>query len=171
MHEIARYLYIVFFAVHIPTSLLVDAQAVLPASWFPRAAQTMLQNFIQDYKDPLMSPPRQTWFLSLIWTELLFQVPCFFILLYGFIFRKEWIRVPAAIYGGFVCATMVPILTELYSHQGGPDYKRNALLAMYAPYLLVPGILAIHMMTHPSLLFGTRMTGKHNEGFNKKKKL
>ena len=93
-----------------------------------------------------MSPPRDMWFISLIWTEVLAQLPFFFVAVYAFSMKKEWIRVPAAIYGGFVCATMVPILTVLATHTGVPGYQSTPLLAMYAPYAIVPGILAIHMV-------------------------
>jgi len=74
--------------------------------------------------------------------------------------RKEWIRVPAAIYGGFVCATMVPILTVLATHTGVPGYQSTPLLAMYAPYAIVPGILAIHMVMEQDgrLFHGTQTT-------------
>ena len=32
--------------------------------------------------------------------------------------RKNWIRIPAILYGSFVTATMVPILAELATHTG-----------------------------------------------------
>ena len=57
MNEIARWFYIVFFAIHIPTTLLVDSQALFPPALFPDFAKKTLQNFINDYKDPLVRYP------------------------------------------------------------------------------------------------------------------
>lgn len=138
-----RYFCIVFFAMHIPTTLLVDAQAVFPRQWFPRVARTMLDTFIARTGDPLMSEPRERWFLSLIWTEVVFQLPFFVVALYAFVYKKIWIRTPAAVYGGFVCATMVPILTEVCLHDTLTAMNRIVLLSLYLPYFIVPFLLVL----------------------------
>jgi len=145
-----RWLGIVFFATHIPATLLVDAQALLPAYVFPKFARKMLENFIEQYNDPLMSAAMgsggsadRRWFLSLVATELLIQLPFFFVALYAFVARREWIRVPLVAYGGFVTATMVPILSELALAEGLGAGKRAALLMMYVPYLVVPAVFVV----------------------------
>ena len=150
MHSssLLRILGVVFFASHIPATLLVDAQALLPASLFPEFAKKMLADFIAQYNDPLMggairAPEDHRWFLSLIATELVIQLPFFFVALYAFVFRREWIRLPMVAYGGFVSATMVPILSELYFSTGCTSSQRLALLAMYSPYLFVPALLVV----------------------------
>lgn len=48
------WLVIVFFVTHIPITILVDSQAIFPAEWYPRFARNMLQQFLKDYKDPLV---------------------------------------------------------------------------------------------------------------------
>ena len=37
-----RAVLLVFFATHIPITLLIDAQAALPASWFPTAVRDLV---------------------------------------------------------------------------------------------------------------------------------
>ena len=138
-----RYFCILFFAIHIPTTVLVDAQAVFPRHYFPAFARTMLDDFIQRTGDPLMSEPREPWFLSLIWTEVLFQLPFFVVALYAFSFRKPWIRTPAAAYGGFVCATMVPILNEILLAKNIDLIGKLTLFLLYLPYFVVPLLIVI----------------------------
>lgn len=146
--SLLRLLGVAFFASHIPATLLVDAQALLPSFLFPRFAKNMLRNFIAQYGDPLMSAalrgsPDHRWFVSLIATELVLQLPFFFVALYAFLARREFIRLPLIAYGSFVSATMVPILSELWWATGLDAGKRVALLGMYLPYLIVPAIMVI----------------------------
>lgn len=54
MNEFLRWLFIVFFATHIPVTLLVDSQVIFPSTWFPDFAIDMLKSYIRDYKDPLV---------------------------------------------------------------------------------------------------------------------
>ena len=151
-----RHFCILFFAIHIPTTLLVDAQAVIPRQYFPAFARTMLDDFIERTRDPLMSEPREPWFLSLIWTEVLFQLPFFFVALYAFVFRKTWIRTPAAAYGGFVCATMVPILNEIVSTETIDMTGKLTLFSLYLPYFVVPCLIVIWCcFCGDDVLFGT----------------
>jgi len=91
-----------------------------------------------------MSPPRDVWFVSLIWTEILLQLPFFFLATWAFLVGKNWIRVPAVAYGSFVCATMVPILTSLVMHEE-EGYNALAVALMYVPYVVMPGILVLVM--------------------------
>lgn len=111
--------------------------------YFPSFALAMSEGYIRDYGDPLMkySP---LWFKSLVWTEVLLQLPFFFVAAYAFAKRQNWIRIPAIIYGSFVVSTMVPILTELYHHENTASNK-VALMGMYIPFLIVPGWLVINM--------------------------
>ena len=156
-----RTLGIAFFASHIPATLLVDAQALLPSCMFPGFARNMLSDFIARFNDPLMggalrAPPENVWFLSLIATELVLQLPFFFVALYAFLYRREWIRLPLVAYGGFVSATMVPILSELYFARSLNTSQRVALLGMYLPYLLVPAMFVVWGCSGADRLFEVR---------------
>ena len=50
-----------------------------------------------------------TWFKSVVWAELLFQVPMCFVLALGWAFEKEWVWLPSIIYSVHVLTTMIPI--------------------------------------------------------------
>jgi fructose-specific phosphotransferase system IIC component len=87
-----------------------------------------------------MTPPLAPWFKALVYSEVFLQLPFFFVGAYAFLARKNWIRIPAIIYGSFVVATMVPILAALGAHEA-PGYAATPLVAFYLPYLLIPAAL------------------------------
>jgi hypothetical protein len=164
-----RTLGIAFFASHIPATLLVDAQALLPSWIFPGFARNMLTDFIARFNDPLMggalqAPRENLWFLSLIATELILQLPFFFVALYAFLNRREWIRLPLVAYGGFVSATMVPILSELCFATSLHPSQRAALLGMYLPYLVVPAMFVVWGCSGAERLFEVRGRMLKNKG-------
>lgn len=86
------------------------------------------------------------WFASLVWCELLLQLPFFFVAAYAFVAGKSWIRAPAIMYGAHAATTLVPILAEIaFSEQGRANPKRAELLAIYGAYLAVPLAIALSM--------------------------
>jgi hypothetical protein len=88
------------------------------------------------------------WFASLVWCELLLQLPFFFVAAYAFVAGKNWIRAPAIMYGAHAATTLVPILAELaFSVQGKANPKRTELLAIYGAYLLIPLAISVSMAT------------------------
>jgi hypothetical protein len=46
--------FILYFVSHIPITLLVDSQGVFPRDGYPQFARDMLDNFLRDFKDPLV---------------------------------------------------------------------------------------------------------------------
>ena len=89
--EALRWALIGFFATHIPITLLVDAQALLPAQLYPESARSLgatlpaaprhpppsplsVHWYAHEFSDPFMSRP-PIWFKSFILCELLIQVP------------------------------------------------------------------------------------------------
>ncbi|KAG2483913.1 hypothetical protein HYH03_017234 [Edaphochlamys debaryana] len=136
-------LFLAFFVIHIPTTLLVDAQSVLPADWFPLWAREMLQWHIKTNGDHLVAT-NPVWFKSLICCELTFQLPFFFIATYAFITKANWIRIPCIIYGSHVATTVVPILGDfLFGPEAGPN--KYVLASINAPFLVIPLLLVIRM--------------------------
>ena len=79
-----------YFLTHVPVTVLVDSQAVLPATgWVPAVAREALQSYVDWSQDPLMDPanrarPDTTWFRALIVCELMLQLPIFMALIYGY---------------------------------------------------------------------------------------
>merc|ERR1712224_203600 len=68
--------FVFYFITHVPTSVLVDAQCVLPPENFPQAARDALAYHLETFKDPLMGTC-PAWLRSIIWCELALQVPFF----------------------------------------------------------------------------------------------
>ena len=146
-----------FFASHVPITLLVDAQAVLPRAlyeWGPRRA---LELYVGWSRDPLMRLPAATWFRAIIFAELALQLPFFFVALLALrgafdaraapplrgLTSPAWLRTAAVAYGAHVATTMVPILATFALHsERGPNAitagHRAALVAIYSPYLIMP---------------------------------
>eukprot|EP00611_Tribonema_gayanum_P014569 TRINITY_DN259_c0_g1_i4.p2 TRINITY_DN259_c0_g1~~TRINITY_DN259_c0_g1_i4.p2 ORF type:complete len:105 (-),score=13.96 TRINITY_DN259_c0_g1_i4:101-415(-) len=85
------------------------------------------------------------WFKSLIWMEVLLQFPFMFVAIYALVNRRNWIRIPALIYGVQCSTTLVPILGELLSNEKLDQGEKAKLASMYVPYLVVPMMLAATM--------------------------
>jgi hypothetical protein len=133
------YLAVAYFATHIPTTLLIDAQTVLPEAAFPKSALTALDWHVAVNKDPFIgAASRPPWFRGIVWAELLLQVPLFVLLLVGWARCAAWVRLPVVIYGAHTATTLVPILAEIAAAPGLSDGERWKLVAIYIPYLLMP---------------------------------
>lgn len=98
-----RWLVLPYFLLHIPITLLVDAQALFPvsaahaattlfpmlpprAAVFPEAARAAVDWYVATVQDPIMhaSPP---WLQAIVAVECLVQVPFFVVAIYAFLNR------------------------------------------------------------------------------------
>jgi len=150
---------------------------VLPPHLVPDFARRLLDWHVANTGDPLMNhvapgrPPFPAWFRALVLGELLLQVPFFFVAIYAFARRRNWIRLPALAYGVHTATTLLPILLELAESPEVPSLaarvqvRRSArncargailsqagvlqLLLLYAPYLLLPLVCALWMASSP----------------------
>lgn len=90
------------------------------------------------------------WFRSLVWTEVLVQLPFFFYALGCFVRGDQRVRKPAAAYGFSVATTLVPILAELALGERAlatlDSRERLTLVAFYAPYFVLPLWLGTWML-------------------------
>lgn len=150
---------IFFFATHVPVTILFDAQCVLPNAWYPKALLDAFSWYVETFQDPLLGDP-PTWFRTLVWSEVFFQLPFFILATHACIFGKDYIRLPCLAYSGHVVTTMLPILVTLYvdtkiTHAHG---QRLFLVALYLPYLFVP------------LWLGCRVLWRREEDFFRKKR-
>eukprot|EP00283_Hemiselmis_rufescens_P010577 CAMPEP_0173424816 /NCGR_PEP_ID=MMETSP1357-20121228/4668_1 /TAXON_ID=77926 /ORGANISM="Hemiselmis rufescens, Strain PCC563" /LENGTH=158 /DNA_ID=CAMNT_0014388129 /DNA_START=39 /DNA_END=515 /DNA_ORIENTATION=- len=126
-----------YFASHIPATVILDAQFILPASLVPNFFKTSLKFYTDNFKDPLfLNPP--LWFKSLMFCETTLQLPFFFVALYALTKRKSWIKTPIICYAIHAATTLVPILTNHLLAPDVPEDKRLPLFFMFLPYLLIP---------------------------------
>uniref|UniRef100_A0A8B9NBY4 EXPERA domain-containing protein n=1 Tax=Accipiter nisus TaxID=211598 RepID=A0A8B9NBY4_9AVES len=79
-------LFAFYFLSHIPVTLLIDLQALLPAGLHPRA---LLQWYAATFRDPMMLQPPE-WFKAFIYCEAFLQMPFFPIAVYAFL--KGWYK-------------------------------------------------------------------------------
>ena len=138
-----RTVVLVFLGTHIPATLMMDSQALLPPAVVPGFMRQLLDFHVRTNHDPLMADP-PAWFKSFILFELLFQLPFFFIGFKAFYKRRNWIRIPGVVYGAHTATTLIPILAEiLHPATVFPDEAaRWRLFFIYLPYLLVPASMA-----------------------------
>ncbi|EGD78001.1 transmembrane protein 97 [Salpingoeca rosetta] len=134
------YVHYAYFGLHIPISLLMDFQAIVPLKYFPSFAQRLGTYYNNEYKDPLMAAdPKPTWFKSFIWCEAGLQLPFFGLALYAMHTGGSWIRIPGIIYGTHVATTVVAVLAEVLCGEYGLSWKDKAWLAsVYLPWLVIP---------------------------------
>ncbi|MBN3304139.1 SGMR2 protein, partial [Amia calva] len=156
--RLLEWLFFFYFASHIPITLFIDLQALLPAEIYPQTLRDVLRWYAAEFKDPMMLDP-PGWFKSFIFCEAIVQMPFFPVAAYAF-FKggRRWIRIPAIIYSVHVATTLIPILTHILFHRfpgtphPGPQTpsERLALLGIYSPYLLVPLLLLLTMLLSSS---------------------
>jgi len=146
MSPLLRRVFFLYFATHIPITLLIDAQGVSSA-FHPQACKDLLAWYTKEFGDFLMDSPPQ-WFRSIVACELLFQLPFFFVAVNGFWHGKNSMRLPCLVYGAHVATTLVPIL-DAFAHASHLTPEQKAILiGIYFPYLLVPLLLVWVMWMH-----------------------
>lgn len=182
MNSFLRILFLVYFISHIPITICVDLQGIFGAH-YPEQLQALLMWYVTTHKDFLMAAP-PVWFQSILWIECLCQLPFFFVAVYALLFRRNWIRIPAVIYGAHVSTTLVPILGlinyivydamcslmrfsfsiagEFYASAELTVTQRNVLCCFYGPYLIIPMILMVYMALNP-MPFTDSDTGKQTK--------
>ncbi|XP_078278565.1 sigma intracellular receptor 2 [Rhinoraja longicauda] len=147
------YIFTFYFISHIPITLAVDMQALLPRTVYPAALQRLLDGYSARFKDPmLLDPP--PWFSVFILCEVLLQMPFFPVAAYAFYKGScSWIRMPAILYSTHVATTVVSILGHILfndfskSTYPGPNTlsERLTLVAIYIPYLIIPLMILLTM--------------------------
>ena len=140
---ITRYAFIAFFASHIPATLIIDSQAVMPQGTHPQIFQDLLSWYTTQFNDDLMRAPFEIWFKAFVYIEVLFQLPFFFYALYGLMFPMKvdgrgLYRSLCLVYGGHTSTTLVPILACHVYNQDTTLVEKIGLISIYLPYLIFP---------------------------------
>lgn len=154
--KLLDWIFFFYFLSHIPITIFVDSQAVIPKEFYPQPCQDMISWYCRSFKDPMMVEP-PGWFKSFCVCELIFQLPFFFPAVYAFwkgSAKCKWIRIPAMVYGAHVTTTVIPIITHILFHDfstskhPGPESmdERLQLTAIYFPYLLIPILILLHTL-------------------------
>lgn len=152
--RVLEIIYFLYFATHIPITLLIDFQVLLPGHFFPQALKQFGKWYAAEFKDPMILDP-PLWFKSFVFCEAILQLPFFPVAAYAFWKGGcKWIRIPAIVYSTHVATTLIPILSYILFHQfpqvphPGPSTMRErlTLVSVYAPYLLIPLMILLTML-------------------------
>ncbi|CAE6412601.1 hypothetical protein ACGC1H_005463 [Rhizoctonia solani] len=156
-------IYFLFFVIHIPATLLMDLQAIIPPGTLPSFFQIIPEFYLSISGDPLIAgamglhgaPTQFTWFRTFIMMEGLFQLPVFFLGLYAL--KKDSLYTPIllTLYGSHVTTTVIPVLTTTLATPVSTSTSDTTLftslnvsqltilMASYIPFLAVPLAMAI----------------------------
>ncbi|XP_070572774.1 sigma intracellular receptor 2-like [Ptychodera flava] len=149
MARILNGVFFLYFASHIPITVLIDAQSVLPKEWYPQMLRDTLEWYCLKFKDPMMMDP-PVWFKSFCICEVLLQFPFFFVATAAFFQgTAKRLRIPLLVYSSHVATTVIAILAHILFHDfsesryPGPETMQERLFlgAVYSPYLIVPLLL------------------------------
>jgi hypothetical protein len=151
MNETLRVVLLLFFASHIPITLLVDMQAIF-GSYYPTPIREFFLWYGDYFNDPLMAPSKgggnenKAWLHSFIWSETIFQLPFFFYAVHALYYREALksvkFLVSSLIYGTHTATTVLPIIATFLASGEIAERERYVLVSVYSPYLLLPAALA-----------------------------
>ncbi|KAI0709661.1 transmembrane protein 6/97 [Cerioporus squamosus] len=149
--------YFFFFLIHIPTTLLVDAQPLYP-QWLSSIISGLPKYYVDMSNDPLLGSAlgyygearRQAynWFRWYLIMEVVFQLPVFLIALRGLWRGTTSIYLLLLIYGASTATTTLACIADVLATPVTPTPTRTPtllLLSSYIPFFIAPFIIAIDM--------------------------
>ena len=177
------YIAFVFFLTHIPITvrragataaaaprtrgrwraqIWIDGQSLLLGTpvgdaLIPPAVRELGAWYAAEFRDHLANPPvAPLWFKAITAAEMAVQLPFFFVALYAWATKGNWIRLPLIAYGAHVATTLVPIFAEQALAVGGSvtletAQQRATIMALYSPYFFVPLLLMWRAMARAHL--------------------
>ncbi|KZT59878.1 hypothetical protein CALCODRAFT_481179 [Calocera cornea HHB12733] len=155
--------YFAFFLIHIPATICMDLQPFYPPHLVPQPLKDFLAWYLRTSNDPVVSgalgligsPGDFAWIKSFFFLEGFFQLPTFFIALYGLWTASPRINVLILIYAASTATTVLPcVMTVLalpttsdITIKAGltslTDIQRYLLLSSYVPFMIVPTIMTV----------------------------
>eukprot|EP00002_Diphylleia_rotans_P020149 TRINITY_DN3908_c0_g1_i1.p1 TRINITY_DN3908_c0_g1~~TRINITY_DN3908_c0_g1_i1.p1 ORF type:complete len:173 (-),score=39.43 TRINITY_DN3908_c0_g1_i1:244-762(-) len=147
-----------YFVTHIPATLLVDLQSIIPRSVYPIALQELVRWYsspASPFNDPYFreNPGSPIWLQAFTYCELFFQLPFFFFAIKSILTRDNRIRIPGIIYGAHVATTLAPILFGFWVGEYAMDLTQSnkiALTLLYLPYLIIPLLMVFKYALNPT---------------------
>ncbi|GAA5964566.1 hypothetical protein JCM3765_005238 [Sporobolomyces pararoseus] len=156
------WIYLVFLAVHIPATILVDSQAIFFAE---RLSPSVLRIpfLFAARDDPLLqnaNNPLFAWFQAFIILEVIFQLPTFFLGIRGLYRDSPSIYPLLTLYGASSATTTYACLATVLTMPGISQPHLFKLLASYVPFLLVPLAMAVDFSTRLTTIANRDQKGK-----------
>ncbi|KAG0355841.1 transmembrane protein 6/97 [Gamsiella multidivaricata] len=136
----------IYFAMHIPTTALVDVVPLYPASVAPYIQPLIKLNeyYVDTYRDPFIADRSLVWFNTFLHMEGLIQLPMFIYCAWALYHNKRSVALWICIYSAHVITTVLPCLTTL--NFGKPsdfpfhitDAQKLFLTSLYTPWVVFP---------------------------------
>jgi hypothetical protein len=114
--------------------------------WPPRPLVDLVHWWGRNFDPLLMARP--TWWKATIWIDSLFFGPFYAVALYAFIRGREWIRIPAIVWGSVLMTIVIIIMSE---ELFGPHKTDNVpiMVLANASWFLVPVATVVRMGIDP----------------------
>ncbi|KAJ3026731.1 UNVERIFIED_CONTAM: Transmembrane protein 97 [Siphonaria sp. JEL0065] len=145
---------LLFFVLHIPITVLMDAQLLFPA-WtaknYPKPVIQAALDYVKDTNDYLIME-RQLWFISTLWCEMIVQFPFYLFLIHGLITDSKHVRTAGIIYGTHTCTILVPILYDMILNTNGIQSasQRVQTISIYSIWFFMPLVILYAMVFRTS---------------------
>ncbi|GIK03891.1 hypothetical protein Aspvir_007966 [Aspergillus viridinutans] len=136
--------YLIFFIIHIPIVVLVDAVTFLPTALQTNFGLKTHADYLATYQDKL---PEETapWFCVFVFMELYYQVPLAIWAIVALIRDNPMVPVHLLVFGGHIFLTTLTCLVEMWSWEDRTFAQKRTLTMMYGPYFALGAFMALDM--------------------------
>ncbi|KAJ1656410.1 Transmembrane protein 97 [Dispira simplex] len=145
--------FFIYFVVHIPTTVFIDSQIILPSWLYPQLFVNLFDFWHRVSGDPLVAvyqfglDPNMVWLYTFVVLELVLQLPFFFYAARELYRDSPCVRLPLGLYGAHVATTTLPILTSAwFGYPGLLLNQRYLILAVYSSYFLIPLLMVLNTL-------------------------
>ncbi|XP_046543549.1 sigma intracellular receptor 2-like [Haliotis rubra] len=109
-----------YFVFQIPSTVLLDTQALFPSWVYPQWLQNMQVSYVEGFRDPYMADPSSfPWFMATCVVEFSLEIPFFFIAAYAYFYgaqRCPWIRLPSLMYSVHTATSVLAVNFTTWLH-------------------------------------------------------
>eukprot|EP00892_Ulva_mutabilis_P006491 jgi/Ulvmu1/4213/UM019_0192.1 len=134
-----------YLIAHVVIGLLFDSQTVLPHSWYPQELLDVVDGYATLGDDLVRGAP--AWFRSLVWMEILIQMPLSVFLIWTYQCKVPSLRWAALLYSTHVITTMPPIIAHFSSTLEAPHIW--CVLSIYSPWVVFPTLMLLRFSFFP----------------------
>ncbi|KAJ5179535.1 hypothetical protein N7492_002745 [Penicillium capsulatum] len=139
------YLYLIFFASHLPIIFLIDTVPLQPASLRLDLSLRLREYYIATYRDKFFEGPAPPWFSTFIWIELLYHVPVSAWAVWGLLRDHPLVPVHLLVFGVEAFVTSLACLVEVWNWPDRSVSEKQQLTMLYGPYVALGAGMALDM--------------------------
>ena len=134
------------YVVSLEQVVIADPASFTPPAWPPAALLSLVHWWERTY-DPLLWS-RPAWYRATIWLDVLVFGPFYLAALFAFARGRDWIRIPAVIWGAVLFTNVFVILSdELWGIHATP--APLVVAGANLPWLLMPFLVGWRVLRSP----------------------